>query len=128
VAGRPQRKKEFRERHRQLGLCVECTQPAEVGKSLCPRHRQNQKERSLAYIASKRVGAIPSPLIPGRVRFVLEDSKAHGVPWAQAWNRALAVVLQEVPSGWERRSWRNALLWSRRAWEAAYHDHPNLFG
>ncbi len=59
---------------------------------------------------------------PQLVRVCLEWHRAHGVPFMEAWTRAL----QSIPRGpndtvrRDRAEWVRWLKWSRPAWEAAY--------
>lgn len=46
--------KEFKDRHRELGLCTDCSCPAAPFYSLCERHINSHREASLAYVTRNR--------------------------------------------------------------------------
>jgi len=45
----------YKERHRALGLCVECSLPAQKPHILCEDHHQNHNERSRRLRAMNKV-------------------------------------------------------------------------
>jgi hypothetical protein len=56
------------------------------------------------------------------LRYYLEIYKGQGREWSEAWNVSLALVLRDLPEGYERRSWLRAFLYARAVWHASYFE------
>jgi hypothetical protein len=61
----------------------------------------------------------PSP--PAVIREELQDARARGVEWEQAWRDATARALRDIPGGQRhRQQWIETVAWSKKYFRYAY--------
>ena len=96
--------------------------PAPSGPRLleqCGGHSTAPGRRPHAGLGSVLVALGPEPRLV-ELRRCLEQQRADGAPFSQAWRRARAEALAGL-SAFDRSSWAGVLLSTREAWRSAYY-------
>jgi|SRR5581483_1812312 len=92
----------------------------------CERCRKARSDaQRLARPAIERgrtAGSDPAPAI--RLRELLTEQRAYGLPWSDAWPRCMRLVVSQLPLRDEQRDWRVAFHETAEAWRAAFLREP----